>query len=189
MPLPVTLFLFLARSVPCQAVVVSTVSWILANRVGPEGEAVGRAASIRSLGQKQSRGVTEKCSTSARPRKYRDCGTENSRAAEETCPNMVEMRQEGDLLSQHWLGSGFSISQTGLMLFSRKLLWPPKQGKLGESPTLQMTHSEGCRSICYKSSSLGKRRKHNFHKTLLNGENHPGLFFASSAPLLEPFVL
>lgn len=64
------------------------------------------------------------------------------------------------------------------MLFSRKLLRPHKHGKLGKSSSLQITHSEDCRSICYKSSSLGKSRKHNFHKTLLNEENHPGLFFA-----------
>lgn len=35
-------------------------------------------------------------------------------------------------------------------------------------PPPSKSHNAGCRSICYKSSSLGKGRKHNFHKTLLN---------------------
>lgn len=64
------------------------------------------------------------------------------------------------------------------MLFSRKLLWPPKHGKLGGSSTLQITHSEDC--------TPGKSR--NF-AGLSNEENDPGLFFASAAFLLEPFVI
>lgn len=77
-----------------------------------------------------------------------------------------ELMQEGDLCVSWALR--FSISQPGLVLFSRKLPWPPKHSKIGVSSTFWITHSEGCRSICYKSSSLSKGRKHNFHKTLLN---------------------
>lgn len=96
-------------------------------------------------------------------------------------PTWQSWYKKGNLLSQCQLGSWagrFSIRWTGLTLFSRKLLRPPKHGKLGEFSTLQITRSEDCRSICYKSSSLGNSRKHNFHKTLLNEENQPGLFFA-----------
>lgn len=125
---------------------------------------------------------------SARPRKSCGCGTAEcpSRAAEEIRPSTAELMQGGDLLPKCQLCSGterFPTGQTGLTSFSRKLPWPPKCIKWGESSTLQTPHSEDCRSICYKSSSPGRSRKHNFHKTLLNGENHPGLFFARCCTL------
>lgn len=82
------------------------------------------------------------------------------------CPNTPELMQEGGLCSSWALG--FSICQPGLVVFSRKLPWPPKHSKTGASSTFQITHSVGCRSICYKSSFPGKGRKHNFHKTLSN---------------------
>lgn len=89
--------------------------------------------------------VTEKCSTSARARTHQYFGAENcpSRAAEIYVPTWQSWHKKGiSCLSVSWaLRQKFSISWAGLKLFSRKLLWPPKHSKLGESSTLQITHT------------------------------------------------
>lgn len=69
--------------------------------------------------------VTEKCSASAGPRKYRGCGTANhpSGAAEEVHPDTAEPIREGDLLPKRQLSSGterFSIGGTALNFVQQK---------------------------------------------------------------------